>query len=123
MVCPKCGNQYEGNPALCQSCGRSLARRAPSIVGGKRSAKAKKPSTAAFITVCLMVLVVAASTVGGFLTEDGYLLSVKTLVEGFVGILLASVVYAIAQITHRIIKHTWMDFQGWWRWWREFLPF
>lgn len=125
MFCPKCGSRYEGNPAFCQSCGSPLPGRAPSRVGDKGSARAKKPTMAALATLSLMCLAVGYKLVSSVvynIDEDGNFEWVKALAQFTVVIPMVLVIYAVAQLIHRIIKHTWIDFRGWWRWWREFLP-
>ena len=93
---------------------------------GKTSpARAKKPSTAAMVTLGLMGLIGVfqiISAVYFVLDEIGYFNWGWFLWDCLLAIPMSLAVFVVAQVIHRIIKHKWMDFRGWWRWWREFLP-
>lgn len=117
MFCPRCGNQYEGNPRVCENCGSTLVIETPRRVAHKASGPAKKPSTAAIVTVAVMGIVVAFHTLaclGANISSEGFNV-LFFIIECTAAVPLVLVVYGIAQITHRIVKHTWIDFRGSWR--------
>lgn len=113
MFCPKCGNQYEGSPRFCENCGNTLVTEAPARLADKAPKQVKKASAAAIATVVVMGIVVAFNTLAclvGNMSDEGFQV-VPFLIECTAAVPLVLVVYAIAQVTHRIIKHssTFMD--------------
>jgi hypothetical protein len=57
VFCSRCGNQYEGTPALCKSCGNALAGGVPSRIGVDLFKSARGIAAVLVISFCLVILV------------------------------------------------------------------